>query len=70
MAYRNAPVSVLAPFDYTTLIWGVLFGWLIWNEQPALPVWIGAALVCASGVYIARRESKGKTIPHRKGESV
>ncbi|MFP6731718.1 MAG: DMT family transporter [Alphaproteobacteria bacterium] len=70
VAYRNAPVSVLAPFDYTTLIWGVLFGWLIWNEQPALPVWIGAALVCASGVYIARRESKGKTIPHRKGESV
>ena len=54
VAYRNAPVAVLAPFEYTALIWGVLFGWLIWHEQPALPVWVGAALVCASGLYITR----------------
>ncbi len=58
VAYRNAPVAVLAPFEYTALIWGVLFGWLIWHEQPALPVWAGAALVCASGLYITRRESQ------------
>ena len=58
VAYRNAPVSLLAPFEYTSLVWGVLFGWLIWNEQPALQVWVGAALVCASGIYITHRESK------------
>ena len=58
VAYRNAPVAALAPFDYTALVWGVLFGWLFWNEQPAPPVWIGAALICASGFYISRRESK------------
>ena len=58
VAYRNAPVAVLAPFEYTALVWGVLFGWLIWNEQPAPPVWAGAALVCASGLYITRRESQ------------
>ena len=56
-AYRNAPVSVLAPFDYTALIWGALLGWLIWQEQPELPVWIGALIVSAAGLYIARRES-------------
>lgn len=56
-AYRHAPVSVLAPFDYTALIWGALFGWLIWREQPGVAVWIGAAIVSAAGVYIARREA-------------
>lgn len=57
-AYRNAPVAIIAPFDYTALIWGVIFGWLIWNDQPELPVWIGATIVCSSGVYITHRESK------------
>ncbi len=56
-AYRHAPVSVLAPFDYTALIWGALFGWLIWREQPGLQIWLGAAIVAAAGVYIARREA-------------
>jgi drug/metabolite transporter (DMT)-like permease len=56
-AYRHAPVSVLAPFDYTALIWGALFGWLIWREQPGVEIWIGAVIVSAAGVYIARREA-------------
>jgi drug/metabolite transporter (DMT)-like permease len=56
-AYRHAPVSVLAPFDYTALIWGALFGWLIWREQPSLNIWIGAVFVAAAGLYIARREA-------------
>ncbi len=57
-AYRHAPVSVLAPFEYTALIWGALLGWLIWQEQPDTPVWIGAAVVTAAGLYIARREAR------------
>ncbi len=56
-AYRHAPVSVLAPFDYTALIWAALFGWLIWREQPGVEFWIGAAIVSAAGFYIARREA-------------
>ncbi|MDX1576764.1 MAG: DMT family transporter [Kiloniellales bacterium] len=66
-AYRHAPVSVLAPFDYTALIWGALFGWLIWREQPGAEVWVGAAIVSAAGVYIARREAGGRR--HRDGAS-
>ena len=57
LAYRNAPVSVLAPFDYSALIWGALFGWIFWREQPSLEIWVGAAIVAAAGVYIARREA-------------
>jgi drug/metabolite transporter (DMT)-like permease len=56
-AYRHTPVSILAPFDYTALIWGALFGWLIWREQPGFEIWIGAAIVSAAGVYIARHEA-------------
>ncbi len=58
LAYRHAPVSVLAPFDYTGLIWGALLGWLIWREQPDPPVWIGAAIVALAGLYVTRREAK------------
>lgn len=54
--YRNAPVSVLAPFEYTALIWGALLGWIIWRDQPAAPVWVGAAVICAAGLYITHRE--------------
>ena len=56
-AYSHAPVSALAPFDYTALIWGALFGWLIWREQPGVEIWIGAVIVSAAGLYIARRET-------------
>ncbi len=58
LAYRYAPVSVLARFDYTGLIWGALLGWLIWREQPDPPVWIGAAIVALAGLYITRREAR------------
>lgn len=57
LAYRNAPASVLAPFDFTSLIWGALLGWLIWQEQPDAPVWIGAAIVALAGLYVTRREA-------------
>ncbi len=57
-AYRYAPAAVIAPFDYTALIWGTLFGWLIWHELPGAHVWLGAAIVIASGLYIVHRETR------------
>ena len=53
---RFAPVSVIAPFDYTQLIWAVLFGWLFWSAQPSLATWAGAAIIVASGLYTVYRE--------------
>ena len=57
-AYRYAPAAVIAPFDYTALIWGTLFGWLVWHELPGAHVWLGAAIVIASGLYIVHRETR------------
>ena len=57
-AYRLAPVSVVAPLDYVSLLWGVLFGWLIWGDLPAGATLAGAAIVAASGLYILHRETR------------
>ena len=47
--YRLAPASAVAPFEYVTLIWAFGWGCLIWGDWPPLPVFIGAALILASG---------------------
>jgi S-adenosylmethionine uptake transporter len=47
--YRLAPASAVAPFEYITLIWAFGWGFLIWGDFPPLPVFIGAALILASG---------------------
>ncbi len=64
VAYRNAPAAVVAPFEYTRMIWGSVLGWLLWRESPEPAVWIGAAIVAAAGVYITRREiALGRSAP-------
>ena len=55
-ALRQAPVGVIAPFDYTQLVWATLFGFVIWGELPHPLTLIGAVVVAGSGVYILRRE--------------
>lgn len=57
-AYRHAPAAVVAPFEYTALIWGAIFGWLIWREQPEAVVWIGAAVVVGASLYVGHREAR------------
>jgi drug/metabolite transporter (DMT)-like permease len=55
-ALRQAPVGVIAPFDYTQLVWASLFGLVLWGELPHPLTLIGAVIVAASGVYILHRE--------------
>jgi drug/metabolite transporter (DMT)-like permease len=55
-ALRVAPVGVVAPFDYSQLIWATGIGFLVWGELPRLATVIGALVVAASGVYILHRE--------------
>lgn len=63
-AYRLAPPSVIAPFDYTSMIWALAFGYALFGDFPEPVVLIGAAVVIASGVYILYRETvRGVTRP-------
>ena len=55
-AVSVAPVGVVAPFDYTQLIWATGFGFLIWGELPHPATIAGALVVAASGIYILHRE--------------
>ncbi|MEJ1970416.1 MAG: DMT family transporter [Rhizomicrobium sp.] len=57
-SYRYAEPSLLAPFDYSAMIWAVAFGFAIFGEAPALLVLAGAAVVTAAGVFIAVREHR------------
>jgi len=57
-ALRRAPVAVVAPFDYTQLVWASLLGFLVWGETPRLATLIGAVVVAGSGVYILLRETR------------
>jgi len=59
-AFRIAPASVVAPFDYTGLIWATLIGWLVWRELPDAWALLGGVLIAASGIYIALGHSSGR----------
>lgn len=58
--YRYAPASVLAPVEYTGLVWAFVFGHLIWSEKPGLNVYAGAGLIVAGSltlVWFERRRA-------------
>lgn len=66
-AYMMAPVATVAPFDYTALIWAVLFGFVFWGELPALTVWLGAGLILMCGLYVLYREHIEGVLEDDKG---
>lgn len=55
-SYRYGEASVLAPFDYTMMIWAAIFGYVLFGDIPAAQVLIGASLVVAAGLLILWRE--------------
>ena len=57
-AFRFAPAAIVAPFDYTALIWASLWGWMFWSEFPDAWTYAGAAVIAASGIYILLRETR------------
>jgi drug/metabolite transporter (DMT)-like permease len=57
MAYQRARAAVVAPFDYTALIYGFLLGWMFFDEVPDRYLIIGGSIVVAAGIYILHRET-------------
>jgi drug/metabolite transporter (DMT)-like permease len=55
-ALRLAPVSVVIPMDYSSLLWSVAFGWWFFGTLPAATTWVGAPIIIGSGLFIAWRE--------------
>ena len=59
-AFRYGETSLLAPFKYSGLVWGLVLGFLVWGEFPNTHILFGAAVIIASGIYIAHREAKSR----------
>lgn len=59
-AMKLAPVAVLAPFQYTLLLWGIVIGWAIFGDVPGWNVLVGAAVIVAAGLFIFYRERQVK----------
>jgi drug/metabolite transporter (DMT)-like permease len=55
-AFRRGEASIVAPFEYTALAWGVGLDWWLWRTAPGPITLLGAAVIIASGVYLIRRE--------------
>lgn len=61
---RTPETSIVAPFLYTQIIWGVLFGWLFFAQLPTQTTWAGLTLVIGAGLYSLWREYR---IAHHMG---
>ena len=55
-AFRRAPASVIAPLEYTALIWGLGLDWSLWGTLPDRWMLAGAAVIVVCGLYLVRRE--------------
>jgi drug/metabolite transporter (DMT)-like permease len=61
-AFRSAPPSVVSPFEYTALLWGVGIDRVVWQVLPSARVCLGGGVVIASGLYLIWRERTA--LPH------
>ncbi|MGN6595534.1 DMT family transporter [Sphingopyxis terrae] len=57
-ALRLAPVAVVTPMDYSSLLSSIACGWFFFGTLPAETTWVGAPLIVASGLFIAWREHR------------
>lgn len=55
---RLAEAALVVPFKYTQLIWGAIIGFVVWGHVPDMWLWVGAAVVIGSGIFIFRREAQ------------
>lgn len=63
-AFKWAPSATVTPFEYSALVWSLGLDLLVWNTLPHARVFIGAAIIVASGIYLARHEASGIEAEH------
>ena len=57
-AFKRASVAVIAPIDYTHMIWAVIYGYIFWGHLPGTMTWVGTAIIVGSGLFIIFREHR------------
>ena len=61
-ALQKAPASIVSPFNYTGIVWAIIFDYIIWNANPMFATIFGGIIITISGIYIFKREAKIKSI--------
>jgi drug/metabolite transporter (DMT)-like permease len=57
-AFRLAPASIVAPYEYTALVWAVGIDWMVWQVLPDARMIIGSVIVVGAGLYLLHRERR------------
>lgn len=57
-AFKAAPAAVVAPFQYSQILWAVPYGYFLFGDRPDLWVWVGAGIIISSGLFVVWRESR------------
>ena len=70
IALKNTPAAVVAVFNYTSIVWATMFGWIVWKEWPLPVVFAGSAVVIASNLLIVWRERRLSRTPADETEIV
>ena len=55
-SYRLAPASLVAPFDYTSMLWALVLGFMVFGEVPSALVFVGAGIIASAGLFVIWRE--------------
>jgi drug/metabolite transporter (DMT)-like permease len=64
-SYRYASASLVAPFDYTSMIWALALGYAIFGERPTSEIVLGSAIIAAAGLFVIWRERQLATMRRR-----
>ena len=59
-AYRIADANAVAPFEYSAMLWGVLWGWTFFAEWPDRLAWLGIAVIISAGLFVLWREQASR----------
>ena len=59
-ALHLAPTSAVVPFNYFSLVWAIVLGFLVWGDIPSPALLVGSGIVVASGMFLLWHESRGR----------
>jgi drug/metabolite transporter (DMT)-like permease len=72
-AFRHAPASVVAPFEYTALLWAVAIDWLVWRHAPSASMFLGGGIIVGSGlflIFLERRAHLERVVHIAEGKEI
>ena len=70
LAYRIGPASFVAPFEYSGMIWAVVFGLVFWRDVPGTMTIIGGTLVASAGIIMLRLDARGRGAAGRSADGI